>query len=61
MNLAYSPMAAFAQGHEILEGRPKREQCHGDPPEPNRLVRRERIGHKTAAGDAVGGMQRMTL
>ena len=61
MNLAYSPMVAFAQGHEIPEGLPKREQCHGDPPEPNPLVRRERIGYRTAAGDGAGGMQHITL
>ena len=54
-------MVVLAQGHKILEGRPKHEQCHGDPPEPNPVVRRERIGGKTAAGDAVGGMERMTL
>jgi hypothetical protein len=38
----------------------KHEQRQGDPPEPKSVVRHERIGGRTAAGDGVGGMQRIT-
>ena len=38
----------------------KREQGQGNPPEPKSVVCHERIGGRTAAGDEVGGMQRIT-
>jgi hypothetical protein len=61
MPLEYLPMVVFGQRQKALKGGTKHEQCHGDPPEPNPVVRRERIGDKSAAGDADGGMQRITL
>ena len=59
MPLADLPMVVFAQGQKALKGGTKHEQRHGDPPEPNPVVRRERIGDKSAAGDGDGGMQRI--
>jgi hypothetical protein len=55
------PTVVSTQGQNILKGGTKHEQRHGDPPEPNPVVRRERIGDESAAGDADGGMQRITL
>jgi hypothetical protein len=54
------PTVVSTQRQNILKGWTKHEQRHGDPPESNPVVRRERIGDKSAAGDGDGGMQRIT-
>jgi hypothetical protein len=54
------PTVVSTQGQNILKGGTKHEQRHGDPPESNPVVRRKRIGDKSAAGDGDGGMQRIT-